>query len=326
MKKYLIALVIGALLNVNLFSQDKNTFAEFEAQMKELIDKATNSPKDNERFNANEKLITIMEEVLSMDKSFSYPFSSLTRISNLKSSDNKFRIFTWAVVSQDGTYENFGFVQAKNKTTGEYEVYKLKDRSEEILAPEISKTDNETWFGAVYYELLTMDYEGRKIYTLLGFDGNNIYTKRRVIEFISFKSRSAKPIFGANLFHKDRDRYRYIFEYNPDANFFLRWDNQYYEDKNINKKKKRRTFRQQKAPAQVNIVQDYMIVYDVLEPMFEGMEGSLRTQFYVSSGYVNGFKFERGRWRLIENVQPRNQIPEPKIKPKTQPLPLYKPQ
>jgi hypothetical protein len=38
--------------------------------------------------------------------------------------------------------------------------------------------------------------------------------------------------------------------------------------------------------------------------MFDGLEGM--KQFYVASGSVKGFKFERGRWRLIEDVEARN--------------------
>jgi len=40
--------------------------------------------------------------------------------------------------------------------------------------------------------------------------------------------------------------------------------------------------------------------------MFEGV--SDMSQFNVASGVVNGFKFERGRWRLVENVLARNKI------------------
>ncbi|MDD4002333.1 MAG: hypothetical protein PHU35_06030, partial [Bacteroidales bacterium] len=282
-----------------------------EVQLKELMNLIFDAPTDNERFNANEKFIEVMDQVLSMNNSFNYPFSQLNRVSNLKSSDNKFRIFTWAVVSQDRSYENFGFIQSKNEISGEYEVYKLNDKSEEIFNPEFDKCDNDNWFGAVYFELLTNKYEDRTFYTLLGVDGNNIYTKRKVIEPILFKSRSGKPEFGANQFYKQKDKRRIVFEYNSEARFFMKWDNQYYEDKQRGKKQslissifnKKSNQIRTNAP-EAPVVREEMIVYEVLEPMFEGLEG--KTQFYVSSGYVNGFKFEKGRWRLVESVLPRN--------------------
>ncbi|MFA6199655.1 MAG: hypothetical protein WC679_04530 [Bacteroidales bacterium] len=312
MKKSFGILFICMLSFVNVFSQNNETIKGFETQMKALVDLMCDAPTDNERFNANEKLIAIFDEVLPMEKSFHYPFDELKRISKLKSSDNRFRIFTWAVVSQDGSFENFGFVQSKNETSGEYEVYKLHDKSDEIFNPEFAKCDNENWFGAVYYDLITTKYEDRTFYTLLGFDGNSIYTKRKIIEPIVFKARSGKPEFGASYFYKDKERKRYIFEYNPENNFILRWDDQYYEDKKVkepsffNRIFKKNEYQSRKNNTELTLSQEQMIVYDVLESMFEGV--SDMSQFNVASGVVNGFKFERGRWRLVENVLARNKI------------------
>jgi hypothetical protein len=330
MKKGFIALLFCFLFSWSLFSQSNQTFLEFENQMRDYMDLMYDAPTDNERFNANEKLMLIFEEVLSMEKSFAYPFEQLSRISNLKSSDNFFRIFTWAIVSQDGSFESFGFVQAKNAQTDEYEVYKLTDKSDEIFNPELAKCDNNTWFGAVYYELITTKYDDRTFYTLLGFDANNIYTKRRVIEPISFKSRSGKPEFGASYFYKDRDRRRYVFEYNAEARFVLKWDNQYYEDKSKKNKSssKNSLFKKrqrQTTPAVIPVVQEQMIVYEVLKPMYESVEGMEgMSQFYVPSEQINGFKFERGRWRFIERVLARNSDKEKKYKPaQKKTVPLY---
>ena len=330
MNKKLIILILSVLFSVEGFSQKAQVFKDFEIQLKELMNLMFDAPTDNERFNANERFIVVIDEVLSMENSFSYPFSELTRISNLKSSDNRFRIFTWAVVSQDGTYDNFGFVQSKNEASGKFEVYKLNDKSEEFYNPEYDKSDNETWFGAVYFELLTNKYEDRTFYTLLGVDGNNIYTKRKVIEPIAFKSRSGKPEFGATYFYKQKDKRRLVFEYNAEARFFMKWDDQYYEDKSKRDKPSFMSsiFKKKQAPTrnkvvELPIVKEYMIVYEVLEPMFEGLEG--KTQFYVSSGYVNGLTFDRGRWRLIESVLPRNKETKEPSRIETKPIKLYNP-
>ncbi|MFA6806994.1 MAG: hypothetical protein WCR29_06195 [Bacteroidales bacterium] len=311
MKKRLFILLVSVFLCVDGFSQKNQVFRDFEVQLKELMNLIFDAPTDNERFNANERFLVVIDEVLSMENSFSYPFSDLNRISNLKSSDNRFRIFTWAVVSQDGTYDHFGFVQAMNEVSGEFEVYKLNDKSEELFNPEYDKCDNENWFGAVYFELITHKYENRTFYTLLGVDGNNIYTKRKVIEPIVFKARSGKPEFGSTYFYKQKDKRRCVFEYIAEARMFMKWDDQYYEDKTRRAKPSfiSSLFRKKQSQTknriiETPIVKEYMIVYEVLEPMYEGLEG--KTQFYVASGYVNGLMFERGRWRLIESIVPRN--------------------
>lgn len=330
MKKILIILLFSLVLTTDGFAQKDEVFRDSEIQLKELMDLMFDSPTDNERFNANEKFVSEIEEVLLLKNSFIYPFSQLNRISNLKSSDDMFRIFTWAIISQDGSYDHFGFVQSKNESTGEYEVYKLNDKSEELFNPEYDKCDNENWFGAVYFELLTHKHDNRTFYTVLGVDGNNIYTKRKVIEPIVFRPRSGKPEFGATCFYRQKDKRRYVFEYNAEARFFMKWDSQYYEDKfrrekpsflsSIFRRKKIQKRNQHREPP---IIKEYMIVYEILEPMFEGLEG--KTQFYVSSGYVNGLKFERGRWRLIENVLPRNEEQEELLRTKPKPVKLYNP-
>lgn len=298
------------------FSQSIENPNYYEKSIKPIIDLVFDAPTDNERFNANEKLLESLGNILSQSKSFSYPFSDLKRISILKSKDNKFRIFTWAVVDQEGFYENYGYIQSYNAKNNEYDLYRLYDKSDEIFNPEIAKCDDENWYGAVYYELITSENEGRKYYTLLGFNGNNIYTKKRVIEPISFRGSNSKPEFGLSVFFKERERKRYIFEYNPETNFILKWDNQYYESKTPKKTFNIFDFFTRSKPKAVNnlknqppdprfLMLEDLIIYEVLEPLYQGMEGMY--QFYVGSGIINGFKFERGRWRLVENILPRNQ-------------------
>ncbi|MDR0972016.1 MAG: hypothetical protein LBM25_06510 [Bacteroidales bacterium] len=312
-------------------AQNKEYFQEKERMMKEFMILMKDAKTDNERFSANEQLIQLFDEVLSEDKSFNYPFNELTRISNIKSEDNKFRIFTWNVISQNQDVENYGFIQVKNENKNKYDYYKLHDNSDEILNAEYTKLTPENWFGCVYYELITTKYEDKTYYTLLGYDQNNIYTKRKIIEPINFRQRNNNNIeFGANYFYKDKERRRYIFEYNATTDCFLRWDNQYYEDYSLRKKpsffsslfKKSRPQRRNRVK-EPTILKDYMIVYEVLESMFDNLEGN--SQFLMPSGEVNGFKFEKGRWHLIENVQPRNKAKKETINQKKQPKKLYNP-
>jgi hypothetical protein len=300
------------LANISLFfcgttlkAQNKYNMIGFEMQLKPLMNDMFSAQTDNERFNANEKFIDLMEDALLTDKSFSYPFDSLDKIKILTSKDNIFRIMTWAIVNQNGDYENFGFVQSKNIASGEYEVYRLYDKSEQSNMPEYDKMNDSTWFGAVYYDLITTKNENNTYYTLLGWDGNNIYTKRKVIEPISFARNSGRPIFGQSIFYKDKNRRRYIFEYSPEAKFNLKWDNQYYQ---VGKREKAKsTFFKKAKPFEVvepKMEKKQMILFDELEPMNDSMEGL--KQYYVPSGEVDGLYFDRGRWKQIKDIFPRN--------------------
>lgn len=278
----------------------------FELILKPLMEEMLSAGTDNERFAANEKFISNLEDALNWEKSFSYNFPTLKDISIITSPDKQFKIFTWAIVSESGDYENFGFVQSKNSSNGEYEVYRLFDKSDYCFQPEIEKLNDSTWFGAVYYDLIVTKNEGNTYYTLLGWDGNNIYSRRKIIEPITFRKGSGRPIFGQTVFYKDKDRKRYIFEYSTETTFNLKYDLQYY---NISSNKKAKSTLLHKAkPFEVEAPETekrQMIFFDILEPMSSGMDGF--TQGYVPSGEVTGLYFEDGRWKkLKQNVLPRN--------------------
>ncbi|MEE1001240.1 MAG: hypothetical protein U0L37_04725, partial [Bacteroidales bacterium] len=53
------------------------------------------------------------------------------------------------------------------------------------------------------------------------------------------------------------------------------------------------------------IERTWVILYDELESKSEGVVGF--SQLNVPSGKVEGLSFERGKWRKIENLVPRNE-------------------
>ena len=276
-----------------------------EQELSSLMNVMFSSKDDNERFNANEKFLTLLDNVLEYPNSFDYPFENLDKISILTSSDKKFKIFTWAVFSNEGDYDNFGMIQARNETTEEYEIYRLWDRSDDVFSPQEAKLTDTSWFGAVYYELITTKNENITYYTLLGWDGKDIYSKRKIIEPITFKRNSGRPNFGASIFYKEKQLKRMIFEYAPTASFNLKWDNQYHKEGGV-KKAKQKGMKKNKPfeVEEAKIERSQMILYDELEPMCDGL--GMVKNLSVPSGKVVGLRFERGKWRKVENLIPRN--------------------
>ena len=276
-----------------------------EQELSSLMNVMFSSKDDNERFNANEKFLTLLDNVLEYPNSFDYPFENLDKISILTSSDKKFKIFTWAVFSNEGDYDNFGMIQARNENTDEYEIYRLWDRSDDVFSPQEAKLTDTSWFGAVYYELITTKNENITYYTLLGWDGKDIYSKRKIIEPITFKRNSGRPNFGASIFYKEKQLKRMIFEYAPTASFNLKWDNQYHKEGGV-KKAKQKGMKKNKPfeVEEAKIERSQMILYDELEPMCDGL--GMVKNLSVPSGKVVGLRFERGKWRKVENLIPRN--------------------
>ncbi len=303
----LISLIFTLLTNSNsLFSQNKYYLQGMEMILDTLMQDMYSFKADNERFLANEKFISELEDALSMEKSFFYAFEKLNKISILTSKDKQFRIITWSLQDDNGSFENYGFIQSKNNQTLEYETYRLFDKGEDLPEIENVKLSDSTWLGAVYYELIENKYDNKTYYILLGKDGNDIYSRKRVIEPISFKQNSGRPIFGQNVFYKQKERMRYVFEYSTDASFTLGYDVQYY-DIVSNQKAKSTIFHKaqpfEKQPNQT--LKEKMIFFDDLEPIIGGMEGFF--QYYVPSGEVIGLYFEKGKWKQIKyNILPRN--------------------
>lgn len=302
--KKIIILICVALFATPLYSQDI-MLQNAEQELSSLMNVMFSSKDDNERFNANEKFLTLLDNVLEYPNSFDYPFENLDKISILTSSDKKFKIFTWAVFSNEGDYDNFGMIQARNENTEEYEIYRLWDRSDDVFSPQEAKLTDTSWFGAVYYELITTKNENITYYTLLGWDGKDIYSKRKIIEPITFKRNSGRPNFGASIFYKEKQLKRMIFEYAPTASFNLKWDNQYHKEGGV-KKAKQKGMKKNKPfeVEEAKIERSQMILYDELEPMCDGL--GMVKNLSVPSGKVVGLRFERGKWRKVENLIPRN--------------------
>lgn len=276
-----------------------------EKELSSLMNVMFSSRDDNERFNANEKFINILDNVLEYPHSFDYPFKSLDKISILSSSDKRFKIFTWAIFSNEGNYDNFGIIQARNENTEEYEIYRLFDRSDDVFSPEEAKLTDTSWFGAVYFDLITTKNENITYYTLLGWDGKDIYSKRKIIEPITFKRNSGRPYFGASIFYKEKQLQRKIFEYAPTASFNLKWDNQFHTEGGIKKAKQKGVKKAKPFETEAQKVEkNWMILYEELEPMYDGL--GMVKNLSVPSGKVVGLKFERGKWRRVDNLIPRN--------------------
>ena len=304
MKKLLIVLFI--YLSFSLSAQKNYNMQGMELILEPLMEEMFYAKTSSERFAANEKFISELEDALAMEKSFAYPFDKLNKINILTAKDKQFRIFTWSIVDDEGSYENYGFIQSKNNNTKDYEIYRLFDKSEEIFSPEEQKLSDSLWFGAVYYDLVETKFDKKTYYILLGWDGNDIYSRRRVIEPIYFRNGSGKPIFGQNVFYKEKERLRYVFEYSTDANFTLQYGEQFY-DIVINQKAKSTVFHKAQPFETVpnETKKEKMIFFDDLEPATLGMDGL--KQYYVPSGEVVGLYFENGRWKKLKhNVLPRN--------------------
>ena len=224
---------------------------------------------------ANNAFISTLQEVLQFERSFNYPFDSLKTISIKTSSDSKIRIYTWLLRKDNGNYQYFGFVHYKNKSKKRYEIITLNDNSENIRRPENEQLDNNNWYGALYYDIIYIKKKGRKYYTLLGWDGNNDISTKKIIDVMYFSGRE-KIKFGASIFKKGKTTTkRFIIEYNATSTISVK-----YEEK------------------------EKKIIFDHLIPMRKDLEGL--HEYYIPDGTYNAMKYTNGKWEFKNDVAANN--------------------
>jgi hypothetical protein len=258
-----------------------SVFAANESQMKTLGDKILRGTSEAEKINANLAFIKILEETLSNPSSFNYPFDSLVTIARLTSPDRTFRIYNWHMVLSDGTFEFFAYIQpnllGKNKKQlkNTKPFYKLINVKESKTAIENKVLSANEWYGAHYYKIVQIKEKQEKNYLLLGWDGNNPYSNKKLIDVLNFNSLG-EPKFGAAIFKMENNKLqkRVIFEYAKDASMSLR-----YNDNN-------------------------MIIFDHLVPPNPSLKGSYSS--YGPDFSYDAFEYKKGIWNYVPDVEAKN--------------------
>ncbi len=279
----------------SIFAQKQYLFSQYEDTLQNIAKDILYGANDFIKYNANDKFMSTLQNALKNDRSFDYPFDSLISIARLRSPDNSFRIFNWNLPKSDGTYEYFGIIQTHKLGNERYDIYVLTDRSDEIKDPENQILSYDNWYGAHYYKLIKNTSGKKEHYTLLGWDGNNSASTKKIIEVLSFRS-NGEPVFGAYIFKRYKKKtYRIIFEYSSSVMVSLKYEDQsfYVQKKSSSHKKK------------IRKVSERMIVFDRLMPMDPELEGQY--QFYVpETNIFDGFVFHNGKWIFIKEVDARN--------------------
>jgi hypothetical protein len=204
----------------------------------------------------------VLVRALSIKNSFYFPFDSV-QIAKVYAPDSSFKIFTWEIERSKEKIRQRGVIQYKT-SDGKLKITPLIDNSE------FTEDDNaignaNNWIGALYYNILVNEYEGKKIYTLIGFDENSSKSNKKWLDILTFDENN-QPIFGGPFFKHTTlgIRNRMSLEYKKESKAKLSWD------------------------ADMG-----MIVYDHLSSE-SGFINQRAT--YVPDGDYEGFKWDKGLW------------------------------
>lgn len=319
MKCRITALVLLlAMVPAVAAAQDKGRMALHQQRLAELLVLTATAPTDNERYLASEQAVGELSAALEEDASERWKWQLPTVASVLTSPDAMLRIFTWAVVRDNGEYECFGAVQFYNEREEEYQYRLLNDKSEEIMNREESLLTPDNWLGAVYQEIIQTSHGGKTYYTLLGWNGVDNLTERKIIEPVML--RGGVPQFGAPLFRRERNLRRVVLEYRNDAMVNLGYEEQYVEEVQRQRVKVRGTNRYRTEEKRKQH-KEKMIIFDEVGPQVPGMEGLF--QYYVPSGLELAYAFIDGKWELRNGAQGR--LKDKKLNKAFEPLPKSAP-
>lgn len=262
--------VLFFCINVS-YAQTEEDFIFFESRLQTLANKILTANSDSLKDEANKLLIEDVEEVLLLRGSFHYPFENVDKLSILSSPDKKFKLFNWVVPKENNKFEYYAYLQFYNKRKKELHYFKLTDISSFVDDEQYKVFTDGDWYGALYSEIVHTKFEKKDYYTILGWDGNNSSSTKRIVDILHF-DENEEPIIGAPIFKmNDGTRYRMVLEYSKKTSATLSYNEE----------------------------EDY-IIFDHLEPLEGAQKGMY--EFYVPSLSYDGLTFKNGKWRLVEDI------------------------
>ena len=274
MKRLLVFIPLILFLNQSFAqhtdeSGSLNRLSMYQDSLADLGKVMINNDNELERQNANTTFVKTLVAALKVPNSFLFPFDSVKTVSILNSPDNRFRIISWHIMNDDGSYRFYGAMQMN--TGGALKLFPLVDYSPLLAHPEDSVTDNRKWYGAQYYKIIRVTGD-KSYYVMLGWKGYTANSTKKVIEVLCFKND--KPVFGMEVFGTTKHK-RIIFQYTRQASMLLRY-----------------------------VPEQDLIVFDHLSPPDDKSKKNPET-FGPDLSY-DGYKLINGRWKYEDNLDMRN--------------------
>jgi hypothetical protein len=314
----ILTAIVLLLLPLGAAGQDKARMAAHQQRLAALLERVASAPTDNERYLSSEEAVDALRDALDEEGSERWHWQLPQSASVLTSPDGRLRIFTWAVVRDNGEYECFGAVQYYNDRNEHFEHAVLHDKSYDLMNREESLLSADNWLGAIYQDIIQTTAADRTYYTLLGWNGVDALTDLRVIEPVLM--RGGVPQFGAPVFRRERNLRRVVLEYRGDAAVQMAYEEQTVQDVERERVKVKGTNRY-RTVEKTREHREKVIIFDEVAPQVPGMEGLF--QYYVPSGLELGYAWVDGKWELRHGTQGR--LTDKKLNKTFAPLPKTAP-
>ena len=240
------------------------TLQDYELKLISKLENVHFEKNYDKAMQLNEEFKNALEEAISNSEIFNYPLDSLSKfMSTEKSPDGNFRIFNWNIELSNQRQYYECWILMKNLT-----ILKLNDFKNEIPEIEYASLDANSWFGALYYSIIPKERKNKTVYTLLGWDGNNMFSNKKIIESMTI-SKKNKIQFGIPIFKypNGKTKKRVIFQYSKQSYMSL----------------KHRQARKQ----------DYLVFYHLMPPSPHLKEFA---DWYVTDLSFDAFQWDENQW------------------------------
>ncbi|NND77839.1 MAG: hypothetical protein HKN39_06615 [Flavobacteriales bacterium] len=256
-----IFISLSVLLNLQLRATE---MTDLKTQFEAIFLKRTDAEKisASKDFRENLKNYLLERDPMNADLSELKMYSE-------KEKHERFRILNWNVpLSYENHYECMFVLPTIDES---YKVITCNKTRKDLSKVENRTLSAKDWPGALYYEIIPLSKKNDAQFILLGWDGKDRASNRKVLEVITISDRNIK--FGANIFKEfERPIKRYIMEYRDDAVAGLSYDEKYKR-----------------------------IVFDHLSPPRQDLEGQF--QFYGPDMTFDAFVLKKGQLYFRENVK-----------------------
>lgn len=277
--RFIKLFVLCTFFSTTLTAQ-KSVFLDYERQLLEIAPKLVNGKDDTEKRQAHEAFVALWDSIIDYPKSMKYAFDSLTTyIPILTSKDKKLRLINWHIPLSNGLIDYHAIVQYYDNKK-RYQVQRLEPLLGEVRKPNTLSLTNNQWMGALYYHMSSFKRGKKTYYLLLGWDGHNERSNKKIIDVLSI---SKTLVFGAPIFRYKKQRlHRFVLEYKEDAAVSVR-----FSEKN------------------------QAIYFPQLIPIDDNFEGLY--DYYIPDGSINSFELINGSFKFKENVKNPFKVSVPKI-------------
>jgi hypothetical protein len=274
MKSTYLYLILFIFLSTGIV-KGQTQVKETPQVLEELFNRLVDNYNDNDRIRINDSIRIFIDDYVRSDSVFTYKLSNLRYLGQITSPDSLVKIITWNLVLENQPGRYFSYFIKKQEPGKQNKIFKLSASYNEKNVRTDTTYNSSNWYGALYYDLKPFIINGQRCWVLLGIDYGNAYVSRKIIDVLNFTPEDS-ILFGRKWFIAGEEKkYRAVFEYASNAMMSLRFRS------------------------------DSSIVFDHLVPITPSQKDD--RQYYGPDYSFDAYNFENGLWKLVINVDVRNQ-------------------